>query len=243
MVSGEIDLAVHSAKDVPIDIDARTQLVPVLARANCRDVLLLKNATSLTGGKEYLSELPAGSSIGTASLRRKAQLLKLNPGLSIVPLRGNVPTRIKRLEESDSLSGVVLAAAGLERLKLDTPYSISLTVDEMLPAVGQGILVVQLLKDRGALLDVVRQLEDGDCSAVWAAERACVNCLGADCGSSVGVYAHLITNGQLHIEGRVCSPDGRHVISEVVTGVAEDAIQLGVDLAQKLLERGAEEYL
>ncbi|MCB0360704.1 MAG: hydroxymethylbilane synthase, partial [Bdellovibrionales bacterium] len=146
LLAGEIDIAIHSGKDVPSDVEPGTALVPVLSRADSRDVFVGRHVDA-TGGRLRFSELEPGATVGTASLRRKAQILRLRPDVHVVEWRGNVPTRIAKLDSADGVDGIVLAAAGIQRLQLpDIDYDF-FSHDLMLPAVHQGTLVAQVRED------------------------------------------------------------------------------------------------
>ncbi|HQH26597.1 MAG TPA: hydroxymethylbilane synthase, partial [Oligoflexia bacterium] len=207
LLQGEIELAVHSAKDVPLDIAPGTVLVPVLKRECPFDVYLTK-MPDRSENVPALPYFPRGSCVATASSRRRAQLLHLRRDLSVVPLRGNVPTRLAKFRASNEISGLVLAGAGLVRLGLSDEIHGYFSAAEILPAVNQGILLVQMRRDDEKLYEHVLRLVDRATFFCWSAERSFIRVLGADCNSAVGVLAE-IEGGLMRITARVLSSDGR----------------------------------
>ena len=235
LVQRRIDLAVHSGKDVPAEIESGTIVVPVLDREDPFDVFIGKD------GVDW-KNIPPRARIGTSSARRKAELLALRNDLTIVEHRGNVQTRITKLQSNRELSGIVLAGAGLRRLGIASDNYRRFSLTEMVPAVNQGILVVQFLKDRADILSLLTLFSASALQAVFAAERACVEKLGADCRSSVGVYAS-VTNNKLELRARVLSADGKEVIENSGSGSVAESEELGKKLAMDLLSRGAAKLL
>jgi len=235
LLEAEIELAVHSAKDVPVDIHPDTMLVPVLHREQPWDVLIPKGAQALPS----LQALAQGSTLGTSSLRRSAQLRWLRPDLEIKPLRGNVPTRLKKLAES-GLDSIVLARAGLQRL--DLLPSNAYTLLELIPAVNQGILLVQLLRSRQDVLSRVRELVERDVENAFLAERRVVEILKADCHSAVSIFAENEA-GELFLRGEVYAQDASKRIYAEQRGSADEPLRLGERLAEELLSQGAAELL
>lgn len=249
IVDGRIDLAVHCGKDVPVDINPQTELTPLLSREMPEDVVVLREAASLDGGVsasgrlESLPFLPFGAAIGTASLRRRAQLLRLRPDLLVEPVRGNIHTRIDALQRLPHLFGVVLASAGLRRLGDPAPHVVTLPIGELIPAVHQGILVAQYRADRPDLRALVTSSVVPGLPAVWHAERACLTRLEADCASAVGIYARYQTSTLLELSAQVLEPSGREALFESRCGPPDLAEQLGTDAAESLLARGARAML
>ncbi len=237
LLAKEIDLAVHSGKDVPADIENGTVLYPVLQRANPKDVFIGKMQGD-TGRRLSWHDLPVGASVGTASLRRRAQLLKLRPDLNIVELRGNVPTRLRKLDEKTGPQGLVLARAGLERLNLLPSEFYEFSISELMPAVNQGILVAQCRSEDATIEKLLRQLADAELVGLWQTERACVEVLGADCNSALSVYAESLGQ-EITLSARVFMPDGSQCLEFVHSGPAQQAQHLGVRVAKRLLELGA----
>lgn len=234
MKNGDADLAVHSMKDVPAEIPEGFILAATMKRANCRDALV-------TRGREKLDDLPQGARIGSSSLRRQAQLKMLRPDVRVEPLRGNINTRLAKLENGD-YDAIVLAAAGLERLELDHHISQQFSVSEMLPAAAQGVLGIECLEDNAELRDVLAQLSDPSTARTTTAERAIARVLQASCQSPVAAYA-TIDDKTLTLTALVAHPDGTRSIREVMSGDARDAKSLGEALAARLLDNGARELL
>lgn len=234
MQNGVADLAVHSMKDVPAEIPAGFFLAAMMKRANCRDALITRSG-------EKLNDLPQGASIGTSSLRRQAQLKMLRPDVRVTPLRGNVNTRLEKLENGD-YDAIVLAAAGLERLGLEHHIAQQFSVSEMLPAAAQGVLGIECLENNPALRELLAQLTDISTARTTDAERAIARVLQASCQSPVAAYA-TIDNETLTLTALVAHPDGTSSVKDVISGDARDAASLGEALAARLLDNGARELL
>ena len=229
-----IDLAVHSVKDIPTDIPARLQFPAVCKRADVRDCLVSANGVTL-------ANLRQGARIGTGSLRRQAQLLHLRPDLDFRDLRGNVDTRLRKVE-SGEYEAVVLAKAGLDRLGLSQRIAETLEPDVCLPAVGQGAIAVQArVKDTDAA-SFLAPLDDAETRTAIIAERALLAAMQGGCQVPLGAWARM-ERGELVMEACVCSVDGVQYIKERATGSAENATQLGEQLARQLLDAGAMEIL
>lgn len=240
LLGKEIDLAVHSGKDVPGNIEPGTALRPVLRRESPLDVFIGKK--DLKKGAR-ISFAEAGSSLfGTASLRRRAQLLSLRPGARIVDHRGNVPTRIEKLDASAELSGIILAESGLVRLGLNAVGYERLPVEEMLPAMNQGILCAQIREDDLKLTEALSKLSDPSTAAAFDAERACVSLLNGDCDSAIGVLAEL-GSGKLRLRAKVLLPDGTRQTAVDISGNTADALKIGRSAAEALIAKGAPELL
>jgi hydroxymethylbilane synthase len=230
--SGEIDLAVHSLKDLPVDNAAGLCIGAVSQRADARDVLVSANGKTL-------SQLPLGARVGTSSLRRQAQIKAARPDLNILPLRGNVDTRLRKALQGD-YDAIILAAAGMERLDLGPHITQYLPLEVMLPAPGQGALAIQCRADDSELLKLLQPLHDLITARAVTAERAFLSGLGGGCSAPVAAYAK--DDGSLiAITGLVASTDGQRVIRVSASG--EDPQALGQDLAQQAIARGAEELL
>lgn len=234
MQNGNADLAVHSMKDVPAELPAGFFLAATMTRANHRDALVTRDG-------EQLDDLPQGACIGSSSLRRQAQLKMLRPDVRVEPLRGNVNTRLAKLQ-SGNYDAIVLAAAGLERLQLERHISQQFSVSEMLPAAAQGVLGIECPTENMELRTVLAQLSDTSTAQTTAAERSIARVLRASCQSPVAAYA-TINNTTLTLTALVAHPDGTHSIREVISGDASDARSLGEALAARLLESGARELL
>ena len=240
LLSGELDVAIHSAKDVPIDIEPGTELIPVLRRANPFEALLL-NSSLECAASNSLKCLPSGARVGTASLRRQAQIRWQRPDVEIVPVRGNVPTRVRKLSE-EHLDGIVLAAAGLERLSLLSAQAVLLGPDEMLPAVNQGILVAQIRREDEARIELLKRICDPATRCVFDAERALIATIGADCHSAVGVFATL-DGARLSLRAEVYAQEERRRIEASVVGNSSEALQLGERAGKSLILQGAKDIL
>jgi hydroxymethylbilane synthase len=233
MNDGRAELAVHSLKDVPMDVADGFVLAAICAREDPRDALVAQRYGAL-------SELPDGAVVGTSSLRREAQLRERYPALVIEPLRGNVNTRLRKLDEG-GYDAIVLAAAGLKRLGLGTRIRALLDADESLPAPGQGALALECRAERSDVMALVAPLADQGTTLAVTAERAFSRALSGSCQTSLAAYAEW-QEGRLWLRGLVASRDGRDVIrgereAEIVD--ADDAAALGSALADELLERGA----
>lgn len=232
ILSGKVDAAVHSLKDLPVDNPPGLVVGAVPARAEVRDALVALPGTTL-------ENLPAGAVVGTSSLRRQAQLRARRPDLQVTSLRGNVDTRIRKLEQGQ-YRAILLAGAGLERLGLLEKVAQWLSLEVMLPAPGQGALAVQCRADHSALLQRLAALEDPATRATTTAERAFLTGLGGGCSLPVGAFARRIDD-HLHLEGVVAAPDGSRQVRLADQG--KDPQTLGLRLAQAAVEAGAAELL
>lgn len=242
VLEGTVDFALHSSKDVPVDIEAGTELLPVLMRENPFDAFVGRRNTE-TGKRLPFAELANGACVGTASLRRRAQLLHLRPDLRVVEHRGNVPTRLRKLDESPSLDGIVLACAGLIRLGIAHSEFETFSSGQLVPAINQGILVAQFRQDRAAVRDCLARLVCPQTLSCWQAERACVEVLKADCNSSVCIFARVKGNNDVELRTRVLSGDGLEVLEEIDNASVSSASVLGREVAQRLLSKGAAKLL
>jgi hydroxymethylbilane synthase len=236
-----IDLAVHSGKDIPSDYERGTTLVSVLKREDPRDVFIGRLLAD--GSRLRWKDVPAGGSIGTASLRRQASLLRLRPDLKPVEHRGNVPTRLKKLEELPHLSGIVLAKAGIERLGIPGVKFEEFDPLDMMPAVNQGILCVQIKDGRSEIADLIARISDPATHACFVAERACVAILGADCKSSVSVFAEPSPTGVM-LSARVLLTDGTEMV-EIIrrTAPLDKVVALGESVAHEILKAGGADLI
>ena len=231
MQEGRADIAVHSMKDVPVDMPDGFCVAAVLPRANSADALVGKT----------LQELAEGARVGSSSLRRAAQLKLLRSDLCIEPLRGNVNTRLAKLENGD-FDAIVLAAAGLERLGLEEHISQTLTPEQMLPAAAQGVIGIECLASNVELRALLAELNDPAASRTTLAERTIARILQADCQSPVAAYATIV-GSVMSITALVAMPDGSRVVRDAVGGQSDDAEQLATRLATKLVASGAKEIL
>jgi hydroxymethylbilane synthase len=226
--SAQIDLAVHSLKDLPVDHSPGLCIGAISARANPQDVLLSRPA-------QTLQRLPVGARVGTSSLRREAQLRAARPDLVILPLRGNVDTRIRKLHQGD-YDAIILAAAGLERLDLQQHITEYLPFETMLPAPGQGALAVQCRSDDLELLSLLQSIHHDDTFRAVTAERAFLSALHAGCSAPVAAYAQAVSGG-VELTGLVASVDGKQLIRMHAAGSIPS--ELGERLARQALEQGA----
>ena len=231
------DIAVHSMKDVPAELPPGFVLATVLAREDPRDAFV-------SSGHANLASLPAGAVVGTSSLRRQAQIAARHPALEIRPLRGNVDTRLAKLDRGD-YAAIVLAVAGLKRLGLASRIRAALSIEESLPAAGQAALGIECLGQRDDVLKLLAALDDAQASACVRAERQVNLALGGSCTIPLGAYAEISggAGGRIHLRALVASPDGgRTVRAEGEAGMHE-AEALGLRVAALLQERGAGEIL
>jgi hydroxymethylbilane synthase len=231
LLAGAIDVAVHSLKDLPADLPAGLVLAAFPAREDPRDVLVTRERCA------GLRALPAGSVVATGSLRRRALLLAARPDLVIQPVRGNVDTRLRKLHAGEWAT-LVLAAAGLARLGVRPPHVAPLEPDEFVPAVGQGLLAIEIRADDGRLRSLLEDLDDPASRACALAERAYLRRLGASCRTPVGGHA-VCEAATLRMAGVVASEDGRRLLRDRLTGSLADAAEIGRALAASLLTRGA----
>ena len=234
MQAGEADIAVHSMKDVPAEMPDGFCVAAVLKRANHADAFVAPDGLTL-------DNLAHGARIGSSSLRRQAQLKLMRPDVLVEPLRGNVNTRLSKLENGD-YDAIILAAAGLERLGLDHHISHQFSPEEMLPAAAQGVIGIECLESNDALRAILNKLTHEATARTTAAERAIAKTLDANCQSPVATYA-VIDGPSLTVTALVALPDGSESIRDDITGPTEDAESLGEELAKRLLASGAGELL
>jgi len=234
LLDGRIDLAVHSMKDVPAVLPEGLHLRAITRREDPRDAFI--SATGL-----LLKELPLGSRIGTSSLRRQAQLLNMRPDLKIMQLRGNLDTRLKRLDEG-RFDAIILAGAGIKRLGLEDRVTEYLDPTECLPAIGQGALGIETRIDDERTNDLVAFLDHYETSVAVRAERAFLRRLEGGCQVPIAAFGEL-EDGQLKLTGLVATTDGKKVVKGSRTGPPEEAEAMGLALAEELIERGAGEIL
>ena len=234
MQEGRADLAVHSLKDVPMDMPEGFALTAIAARENPCDALV-------SNRYDHLDALPAGAVVGTSSLRREATLRANYPHLEISPLRGNLDTRLRKLDDGQ-FDAIILAAAGLIRLELKERIRSVLTPEQSLPAPGQGALGIEILAGRTDVAAWLAPLHDGPTAHCVRAERAFSRALGGSCQVPLGGHA-LLDRGELWLRGFVASPDGRQMIRGELRGVPGDDEAIGGELAAQLRARGAEALL
>lgn len=230
LIRNEADIAVHSMKDVPMELPESLRLDVILAREDPRDAFV---------SNRYLTpdELPPAAVVGTSSLRRQAQLQARYPELKILPLRGNVGTRLQKLDEG-KYDAIILAAAGLKRLRFENRIASILDSNDSLPAAGQGAIGIECRNSDSRVISVIEPLHDGDTAACVAAERALNRRLNGGCQVPIAAYG-VLENDVLHLRGLVADPNGSEVIRGEVRGPRDEVIALGRKLADDFLQRGA----
>ncbi|MHB1236370.1 MAG: hydroxymethylbilane synthase [Gallionella sp.] len=231
---GRADLAVHSLKDVPMNLPEGFVLAAIGEREDPHDAFV-------SNRHESLAALPTGSVVGTSSLRRESQLRARFPHLKIEPLRGNVQTRLRKLDEGQ-YAAIILAAAGLKRLGLGHRIRALITSEDSLPAVGQGALGIECRKDRADVIAWLQPLHHPDTAACVLAERALSRALAGSCQVPLGGFAE-VKNGKLRMRGFVASPDGKHMTQSEMTGDIAHPEALGNKIAEALRAQGADKIL
>jgi hydroxymethylbilane synthase len=234
LLAGTIDLAVHSLKDVPAELAPGLALVAIPERADPRDAVVSRSGAPL-------AELPAGSVVGTSSLRRVCQVKAMRPDLRVEILRGNVDTRLRKIADGVVDAGV-LACAGLDRLGFEGRITQRLTEDQMLPAIGQGALALEARAADARVVGLTRALADVNAEVTVAAERALLAGLGVGCRTPVAGHA-VVRDGRVVLRGLVGRPDASEMLREELSGAPADAASLGTELAKRLLARGADRIL
>jgi hydroxymethylbilane synthase len=234
LLEGRADLAVHSLKDVPMQLEVEFALAAVTEREDPRDALV---------GQPDLAALAPGAVVGTSSLRRQAMVLANYPHLNVQPLRGNLDTRLAKLDRGD-YAAILLAAAGLKRLGYAQRIARILPTEESLPAAGQGALGIETLATRTDVIAALQPLADAETTACVMAERAVSRALGGSCTVPLAAHAQAQPDGQLLLRAWVAQPNGkRHVSARAVQGAGESADALGQRVAQDLLAQGAAHLL
>jgi len=243
LLADEIDLAVHSAKDVPSELHEGLEIVAVPERADPRDALCLAPHLTAPAPSPHslaarpLDPLPDGATVGTASLRRRAELLALRPDLQIRELRGNVDTRLRKLAEGE-FDAIVLAAAGLARLGR-ADEGIPLSELSLIPAAGQGCLALEARSGDEATRKLACRLTDPHAFACVTAERMVVMALAATCNTPLGAHAKVVNHSYIELTAFVGTPDGKQWVRDDVRGMAEDPRSIGLDAANRLTAAGA----
>jgi hydroxymethylbilane synthase len=232
LAAGEVDLAVHSLKDLPTELPPGFEIAAVPKRENPLDAFLSANFASIEA-------LPPGSRIGTSSLRRQAQLMALRPDLDVHPLRGNVDTRLRKLEAGE-YAAIILAAAGVNRLGLTQLMRQIIPADAMCPAAGQGALGIEIRQGDATTGEQLAFLDDPAARATTTCERALLNAMGGGCQVPVGAFAE-VGEGGLRLRAVVAHPDGTKVLREAQTG--SDPLRLGEEVGKELLRRGGSAIL
>ena len=233
LIAGAIDLAVHSAKDMPTVLPAGLILAGFLPREDARDAFVSRKAKSLR-------ELPRAAVMGTASLRRQAMVKRLRPDIEVVTLRGNVETRLRKLD-AGAADATLLALAGLKRLGLLAAATAILEIDEFLPAVGQGAIAIETRADDTAARALVAAIDDPDTATALAAERAYLGVLDGSCRTPIGGHAR-VSGGTLRFHGIIVQPDGSAAFEVLREGARERAAELGADAGRELRQRAGADF-
>ena len=234
LLAQKIDLAVHSMKDMPAELPDGLCIGAIPEREAPHDVLISRQ-------EKPLADLEKGATVGTSSLRRAAQLLNKRPELTIVPLRGNLDTRLRKLDAGE-MDAIVLAAAGVKRLGLAHRISEDLGAEVMLPAAGQGALCIEIRENDAHITSVVGALDHGETRRTVLGERAFLHRMGGSCQVPIATHGKMI-DGQYRLAGLVAEIDGSHIIRETLTGPADDAERIGIELADRLIGLGADRIL
>ena len=242
LLGGKIDLAVHSSKDMPAVLPEGLDIGAVLEREDPRDVLVLPHRPSSVADRPSPVVEPTMPRIGTGSVRRIAQLKKRFPTATFLNVRGNIDTRLRKLDAGE-YDLLVLASAGLRRLGFGARISVSVSLEECMPAPGQGIIAIEIRSDDAATRQAVGRVNNDDASAALAAERALVTALGGGCQMPIGGIAVPIGENTLEMHAMVASLDGSRIIRYKKVGARSDAAALGRDVADGLLKQGAAEIL
>jgi hydroxymethylbilane synthase len=233
LATGAIDLAVHSSKDMPTVLPPGLVLSAFLPREDPRDAFISRTAKSLR-------DLPPGATVGTASLRRQAMVLRLRPDLRVTPMRGNVETRLRKLDAGEC-DATLLALAGLKRLGLASAATAILAVDEFLPAVGQGAIGIETREDDAATRRLVAAINDPDTATALAAERAFLAVLDGSCRTPIGGHA-TVSGHEVRFRGMIVRPDGSEAFEAARAGSRDDAAQLGADAGRELRDRAGPDF-
>jgi hydroxymethylbilane synthase len=235
MTEGAIDLAVHSLKDLPTELPAGLHIGAISKREDVRDALVARS------GIASFDQLPEGAIVGTSSLRRQAQIKAARADLVIVPVRGNVDTRLRKLDEGN-FDAIILASAGLSRLGFGERITERLSRELVLPAVGQGALAIETRLGDRETNEIVGAINHDETRLACEAERAFLKGLGGGCLVPIAAHGH-IESGTIELKGLVASPDGAEIIRDQLNGAAQDAGSIGKRLADELLRRGADKIL
>ncbi|KAA2213084.1 hydroxymethylbilane synthase [Pseudoroseomonas oryzae] len=233
LLDGRIDFAVHSLKDLETELPPGIVLACTMKREDARDAMVLGPRAGDTDPANPYAAIPSGALIGTASLRRQAQLLHARPDLRVEMIRGNVGSRLSKLE-SGAFDGTLLALAGLKRLGLERHASLVLDAETMVPAAGQGIVGITVRAADLELCELLSAVEDREARAVSRAERALLAALDGSCRTPIGGHARLLPDGRLHLTGLVARPDGSFLLKRTVAGAATEAERLGRELGDGL---------
>ena len=234
LLEGRADIAVHSLKDVPVTFPEGLELALVMEREDPRDAFVSNQYDSL-------ASMPAGTLVGTSSLRRQTQVRERYPELRVDWLRGNVNTRLGKLDDGQ-YDAIILAAAGLQRLGFDERIKVAMAPEECLPAIGQGVLGIEIRSDDNELRELIAPLAHAETTLRVRAERAFNQTLNGGCQVPIAGYA-VLEGDQIYLRGLVGNPDGSEVLRAEIRGSSDQAHELGVDLAQQLLAQGADRIL
>jgi hydroxymethylbilane synthase len=233
LLASEIDIAVHSCKDLPTELPEGLIIAAFDTREDPRDVFI--------GKAGNIDEIPRGARIGTSSLRRRSQLLSLRPDLDIVDIRGNVDTRITKIEEGE-MFGTVLAAAGVKRLKREGEIAFFFAEDEIVPAVGQGVIAIECRERDNLVQNILAAINDGSSSAAVTAERALMHELQGGCQVPIGAHG-TVQNEILKLDAYIGSLDGQKSVRDSVEGAVDNAAETGIELARKMKASGGDAIL
>jgi hydroxymethylbilane synthase len=239
LLDGRIDLAVHSLKDLPTILPDGLALAAICEREDARDALVLQ--VDSDGDAQGLRDLPVHSTVGTSSVRRLAQLKHLRPDLVIKDLRGNVDTRLRKLDEGQ-YDAIILACAGLRRLSLERRINAAIPTDQITPAVGQGAIGIETRADDSRVKDLVRKLNHEETGIACTAERALLRELGGGCQLPIAAHG-VVYYHELRLDGLVAGTDGKEIIRDHISGPGEEAERLGAELGRRLFGRGADKLL
>ncbi len=237
LLENEIDIAVHSLKDLPTNLPAGLTIGAIPEREDVRDVFIAHPSQTVRS----ISALPQGARVATGSLRRRCQLLNFRPDLEIVEIRGNLNTRMRKLEESE-WSGMILAGAGVRRLGWSSRIAEEIPLQVMLPAVGQGAMAIEIRDGDTDVANLLRPLQHDDTATATRGERAFLRHLEGGCQIPIGTYGR-IEESKFKMEGLIGSLDGRRIVRGTISGPPEEAEPLAIGLARELLERGGREIL
>jgi len=232
LAAGKVDLAVHSLKDLPTQLPKGFEIAAITERQDPRDAFCSRHFATI-------EELPKKARVGTSSLRRQAQLKAIRPDLNIHPLRGNVDTRLRKLEQGE-YDAIILASAGLKRLGKTELIKQIIPAELMCPAAGQGALGIEIRAGDAKTRELLAFLDNPNARAATTCERALLNALGGGCQVPIGAFAEM-RNGKLHLESIVAEPDGTHLLRDSRDGT--DPVQLGHEAGQSLLARGGDKIL
>lgn len=234
MLEGIADIAVHSMKDVPVSFPPGLEIGVIMEREDPRDAFVSNQFDSL-------ADMPAGSIVGTSSLRRQCQILEVYPQLTINWVRGNVNTRLSKLDAGE-YDALILASAGLKRLGFESRIKMAIEPEDCLPSIGQGAVGIEVRSDDDAVKELLAPLADGDTTSRITAERALNETLNGGCQVPIAGFA-LLNNGELYLRALVGEPDGSVILRAEKTGPVEQAVSLGIQVAEDLLAQGAGKIL